>query len=702
MSKLAAGTKMQTMSGATKSAIRKVYEYAEPNLTIVGWFGLLGFPIYYYVWSYLFPQPYESALLRGTCSVLFAVLVFRNDLPSYIHRYMPVLYLFILSLCLPFFFSYMMFKNSWSDIWAMSFLVSIFLHILLVHQTRVVLLQAAVSIAVAFSLAYGTDWNKATDEIVWEYVPVFMFTYVFGNLFYFRNQIEHESRVSIAKSFGASIAHEMRNPLAALKVSVEVLSSILNKHQAQRSEGISLSQKELIMAREILDDANGVIESGNEAIDLLLTSIDQNRVSTSTFKKHSMKSIVESALVSFAYKSPQDKQSIEFKSECDFDAFGSDTLIKYALYNLLKNSFCSKHGDGFKIDICLKKDGHYNHLIFRDNGVGIPADVIQDIFGDFYTYGRKRSSGLGLPFCKKVMKSLGGKIACRSELGLWTEFTLSFPTYESDVVDRIKMDLMKSKSVLFIGSNGTVSRALNEHAFYKGFRLINVSVDTAATKEAYEFEFDLIFVDLDDSMNATDKFADLENKLHFTEAHLVYLYDQNRSYPLPVNNELRICPIEINKLSRECGSALDALFFESPNTHMNILPHQLQQPKDYQGKTIVIADDNHSVRAYTSLLLEQQGFVVVQAKNGQDVLDTLNNQYVDLILMDIEMPSLNGLEAAERIRQSKTEYANVPIVAHTGDNSVTFQDKLQEFGINDYIAKPSSADALINKITSWV
>lgn len=693
---------MQSVSGATKSAIRKVYEYAEPNLTIVGWFGLLGFPTYYYVWSYLFPQPYESALLRGICSVLFAVLVLRNRLPSYIGRYMPICYLIILSLCLPFFFSYMMFKNSWSDIWAMSFLVSIFLHILLVHQTRVVLFQAMVSIGGAFSFAYGDDLHKAADEIVWAYVPIFMFTYVFGNLFYFRNQAEHESKVSIAKSFGASIAHEMRNPLSALKVSVEVLGSIINKRHASSKHGLTLSQQEVLMAREILEDANSVIESGNETIDLLLTSIDQNRVSTSTFKKYSMKSIVESALMSFAYKTPQDKQSIEFQSDCDFSVFGNDTLIKYALYNLLKNSFYYQHGDGFRIDISLKKDAHCNHLVFRDNGVGIPVEVIQDVFDDFYTYGKKGSSGLGLPFCKKVMKSLGGKIACRSELGLWTEFTLSFPTYDSDVVDRIKMELMKSKSILFIGSNEKVSRTLNEHAFYKGFSLVNVSVDSALSKEEYEFEYDLIFIDLDDSMNVVDKFADLENKLQFTEAHLIYLFDQHSRYQPPFNSNLQICPVEINKLSREGGYVLDELFFESPNTNMNLLPRQLRQSKVYQGKTIIIADDNQSVRAYTSILLEQQGFIVVQAKNGHEVLDTLNNQYVDLVLMDIEMPSLNGLEAAGLIRQSKTTYANVPIVAHTGDDSSILLDKLKHFGINDYIAKPSNKDTLVNKIANWV
>lgn len=691
---------MQAMSGATKSAIRKVYEYAEPNLTLVGWFGLIGFPTYYYVWSYLYPQPYENLSLRAFCSILFAVLIFRNALPTFLHRRMPELYLCILSLCLPFFFSFMMFENGWNTIWAMSFLSSIFLHILLVHQTRIVLAQATVSIVFAFFFAYGVDFDKASDEVVWAYVPIFMFTYVFGNLFFFRNQAEHESKVSIAKSFGAGIAHEMRNPLSALKASMEVLGSILNKQPKEKS--VSLSPQETDMVREVLSDANTVIENGNEAIDLLLTSIDQNRVSTSTFKKYAIKTVVESAVASFAYKGQQDKKAVEVKYENEFEFFGSDTLIKYALYNLLKNSFYYQEGSDFKIEISLKRDTHYNHLVFTDNGAGIPPHVIQDIFNDFYTYGKKGSSGLGLPFCKKVMTSLGGKIQCRSQLGLWTEFTLSFPTYESDVVERIKMDLLKSKSILYIGSNDRVSRALNEHAFYKGFSLITVSIETALNKEEYEFEYDLLCIDLDESKKHEEEFTKLESKLHFTEAKLVYLYEQHQCYQHRIESALTIYPIEKNKMIRESGLVLNELFFEYPSSNRNLLPRLPETENEYQGKTIVIADDNQSLRTYTSLLLEQQGFVVIQAKDGNEVLDALNNQYADLVLMDLEMPNLNGLQAADLIRHSKTEYANIPILAHTGDDSSAMLAQIKESGINDYIAKPAATDTLISKISNWI
>ncbi|MFV0486242.1 MAG: hybrid sensor histidine kinase/response regulator, partial [Vibrio fluvialis] len=69
--------------------VKKIYQYAEPNLTLVGWMGFIGFPLYYYIWQYVFPQPYESLLLRSFCSCLFGGIAFRNSVPKLWQRYLP-------------------------------------------------------------------------------------------------------------------------------------------------------------------------------------------------------------------------------------------------------------------------------------------------------------------------------------------------------------------------------------------------------------------------------------------------------------------------------------------------------------------------------------------------------------------------------------------------------------------------------------
>ncbi len=678
--------------------VRKVYQYAEPNLTLVGWMGILGFPTYYIVWKFIFPQPYESALLRAICSLLFLGVAFRHYAPKYLKRYIPLYYLVSIGFSLPFFFSYMMFKNGWSTVWAMSFMASIFLHILLVHQTRVMVFQAASLIGLAFFLVYGIDFELAASQVVWPYIPIFLFTYIFGNLFYFRNQVSHETKASIAKSFGAGIAHEMRNPLSALKSSLEVLDSILPKNKDIKRDFYSISESELSLAREVLVDADEVIRSGNETIDLLLTSIDENRVSRATFKRHDAQSVVEKTLKSFSYKRALDRESVFLHVEKNFEFLGSDTLLKYALYNLLKNAFYYRNSNDFKIDVQIRSTHNQNVIKFRDNGVGIEPDILDNIFKDFYTFGKNGSYGLGLPFCKKVMNAFGGNISCRSAVGKWTEFTLSFPKYESRVTDNIKLDLMKSRSVLFVGETSVFGRFLSEQAFYQGFHLNLCEFDQALKREEYQFEFSLILLDLQVMVDKPTQFKALLNKLHFTEARIVFLYDRNQQYHTDIERHLTVYPVERTRLVMDAKAVLDELFFENPSSNRNLLPRKEAQ----LGKTIMIADDNHSLRAYTSILLEKQGYHIVQASDGQDVLDKLSVQSVDLIIMDLEMPQIDGIKTASLIRNSSNSYSTVPILAHTGDSRDETIDKIRLSGMNDYIVKPSDTELMLDKISDWI
>lgn len=678
-------------------AVKKVYQYAEPNLSLVGWMGAIGFPLYYLIWQYIYPQPYEDLLLRSVCSVMLLVLALREFLPATLQRYMPYYYLGCVAVCLPFFFSYMLFKNHWSTVWAMSFMASIFLHVLLVHETRVMLAQAFVAVGFAYLFAGDlnmVNYNPAPD-VVWPYTPIFLFTYVFGNLFYFRNQVEHEAKVAIAKSFGAGIAHEMRNPLSALKASVDVVNSSL-PDVSHQDEEVKMSKQNVQVIKEILNNADVIINNGNEAIDLLLTSIDQNRVSRSTFVRHSAAEVVEDTLESFSYPGVHSKNLVSLHIEHDFDYFGSDVLLKYALYNLLKNAFYYQNSEDFSITVTLAVHHDVNTITVRDTGVGIEPKKLQHIFKDFYTSGKSSSHGLGLPFCKRVMHSFGGSISCQSEYGEWTEFTLFFPNYVSEQVSHIKHDLMKDKAIVYIGEDAKIMRKLNEDAFYSGFKMIRWSYSEASAREEFEFEYDLIFVDLDGLNEA--QFKHLESKLHFTEAKLVYLFEPNRVYHDAFNRYLTFYPLEKQRVISEGIALIDEVIFDSREGNRNLIPRK----RPTAAKRIMIADDNSSLRSLTAILLSKQGYQVIEAQDGNDVLEKLDQEPVDLVIMDIEMPKLDGFDTTQKIRHSQQSYANVPIVGHTGDNRKETMARIKEVGMNDYLIKPADKEHLFDKISEYL
>lgn len=684
-------------------AVRKVYQNAEPNLTLIGWMGFFGFPVYYYVWTYMFPQSYESLGLRIFCSLLFLVIALRHHVPNFVRRYLPIYFSISISVCLPFFFSYMMFKNDWSTVWVMSFMASTLIHILLVCRTSIVIAQAVIAVLAAMLLVYGPHIESLEQSVLWQYVPIFVFNYMFGTVFYRRNQSESESRVSIAKSFGAGIAHEMRNPLSALKATIDVLDSLLPNPKGNQQQ-IELSNESAKLAKEVIADANEAIRSGTETIDLLLTSIDENRITNASYRKHSMRELVQKSLNSFSYQSPQHRQSVQMDLKQDFSFFGSDTLLKYALYNLLKNAFYYGKRDQFKVEVELKHCGHYNELIFRDNGIGMSSDVRNQIFEDFYTYGKTGGYGLGLPFCYKVMQAMGGKISCRSELNQFTEFTLSFPLYSSDAVAGIKSDLLKSKSALYVGGSMAISRVLDDTAFYKGYKFIHLEVEEALARGEYEFEYDLIFVDINCELANRRHLEQLEAKLGFTEARIVYLFDKEWCYYHGQERPMAFYPLEKQRLMKYCNRVTDELFFESPMMSRQLVSDERRANNEntFQGKRVLLADDNHSFRAYTAILLQQQGFEVVQAKNGQEALEYLPQSRFDLVLMDIEMPTLNGLEATTAIRAMYTELRQLPIIGYTGDSSSEMVASLTEAGFNDYLVKPADTETILQKIRQWL
>lgn len=531
-------------------------------------------------------------------------------------------------------------------------------------------------------------------------MPIFLFTYVFCNLFYFRNQVSHEAKVSIAKSFGAGIAHEMRNPLAALKASLEVLRSILPAEKCNGHAIYEIDTQELLLANEILDDAEEVIRTGNETIDLLLTSIDENRVSTSSFRKHNIRHVIEHVIKSYSYKNAMERMAVSLAIKGEYEFFGSDTLLKYAVYNLMKNAFYYQNGPDFKIHITIEKTGASHFLRVRDTGVGIEPEKIDDIFKDFYTSGKNGSYGLGLPFCRKVMASLGGSITCQSELGCWTEFTLIFPPYYSETVDQIKADLIKSKSLLYIGGNSVVGRHLNEVSFYQGFKLNNVTLQGASKREDYDFEFDLIMVDLDHAESDPQLFRRLEEKLACTDAMIIYLYDKRHVYHHNIERHLTVYPLDKGELLLDSQSVIDKFLFEpgalEPNR--NKLPKHTPKTR----RCILIVDDNQSLRTFTSILLEKQGFDVLQAEDGQCALSVIEKEPIDLILMDLEMPGLDGIEVTHKIRQSDSGYRDIPIICHTGDNSASAIKRIQMSGMNDFVVKPVDKDLLFSKLANWL
>ena len=159
---------------------------------------------------------------------------------------------------------------------------------------------------------------------------------------------------------------------------------------------------------------------GLQINDIILKNLSDGKIDDSNFTMLSIVNVVKFAIKEFAFEDKGQKNLVTLNLSDDFEFFGSETLMIYVLFNLLKNALHHKA----KIEISL--DSKNKKLHFKDEGLGIPSDKLESIFDSFVTSGKSGGTGLGLPFCKKVMLAFGGDIICKSQKGNGAEFILRF------------------------------------------------------------------------------------------------------------------------------------------------------------------------------------------------------------------------------------------------------------------------------------
>jgi len=210
------------------------------------------------------------------------------------------------------------------------------------------------------------------------------------------------AKIDQVKSLAFSIAHETRNPLAGIKGCCELMKNNLN---------------ELIEYIDLMHDSSS---QGLAMIDMILNNIKDGSIDQSNFIDLSISDTVKKAIKQYSYKNQEEKNLINLDLEDDFIFRGDENMMIFVIFNLLKNSLYYK--SKIKIRTEAKPDGNY--LYFKDYGPGIEKDKLALIFESFFTSGKKDGTGLGLPFCKRIMTAFEGDIICRSEIGKWTEFQL--------------------------------------------------------------------------------------------------------------------------------------------------------------------------------------------------------------------------------------------------------------------------------------
>lgn len=119
------------------------------------------------------------------------------------------------------------------------------------------------------------------------------------------------------------------------------------------------------------------------------------------------------------------------------------------------------------------------------------------------------------------------------------------------------------------------------------------------------------------------------------------------------------------------------------------------------NKKVLIAEDSSVIQNLAKKILQFQNYEITAVKNGKQVLDKMETQTFDVIVMDINMPIMDGMQCAEQIRQRKDDKANTPIIAISGNAKNYTREDFERVGINEYLQKPLNFDELVEKVNHY-
>ncbi len=685
--------------------LQKDYERNEFTIKIGRYVGLWAHPIYYLLWTVILPQPYESLTLRFASAVSFIPILFYKHYPVSFKPWLNLYWYLWLTFTLPVIFTFLTLMNNLSGMWLVCETMMFLVFIIFVpnYYMLAFLLISGVSIAYAgFVFSTGTHL-VVTREII-EYMLPLPMAILLGVLFsYTTRKGAIEQRNKLLQSLAGSIAHEMRNPFGQIHNCLKGIQN-LQPFSLSTKENHTIPLDKESVNRIIKNIAQGqkAVKRGVQAIDLVLGEIRETPINPDSFTYLSASRITRKALDEYGYDSESERNRVHMDARKTFIFHIDETLFLFVLFNLLKNAlyYFSGHAES-EIRIRLKTGSEYNYIFFRDTGPGIAKEELPYIFDSFHTKGKKGGTGLGLAYCKRVLKAFGGNITCDSVKGKYTEFTLAFPvvndrelaSYNARVIANALPDF-QGKRLLIVDDEP------HYRIILKKFLLpLQVKIDEAANGlEALEHiagnDYDLIIMDL--NMPVMDGYETAE-RLRRGEAGA-------KVSSTPIIAHSAEPPYIAQAMAEKAG--MQALIAKpcSQAELINALraallpkmPNELDKVSLEKIKVLLV-DDSALNRDLLAMSLTDAGLHLAVAGNGMEGWEMLQKEKFDLVITDIHMPEMDGLELTRMIRSSaELHLRQLPVIGLSG--AAEEEEPARAAGMDEFRLKTENPDLLLVSI----
>jgi len=660
--------------------------------------GFAGYPAFYLLRFSKNTLPYDDLPIRILDAALCIVLFLKDRWPEKLKPYYYAYSYAVLIITLPFTFVFTSLKHGGGTIAVGNTLMAVFLLILLTDWRNMIVMLAA-GFGSAILIYVLTDPNARMPVDYMARLPILAIVVVGGSVFKMAGERGAAARVrSVYASLAGSIAHEMRNPLGQLR------HSLSNMQQALPMPTVAMRDQTLT-AREIdelyrqLAQGELAVHRGLQVISMTLDEVNAKPLDTSGFVYLSAAETTAKAVREYGYQDEEERQRVSMEVREDFVFRGDETAYLFILFNLLKNAlyYLAQYPEA-RVRISIGD----HEVRVRDTGPGIAPNVLPQLFEPFRSVGKAGGTGLGLAYCQRVMRAFGGGITCNSELGEYTEFTMRFPGVKAEETAAHQEVVLQRARGVFLGKrllvvdDDAALRMTTRHKLHALEAIIDEAADGQRALDMLSRQrYDLVVLDL--NMPVLDGYA-LAQRIRQGQAPL----NRNTCLVAYTGEPDHIASVKTHKagmdgfVCKPCARLplIQGLMyaFEHPSAAAR------QAAPLLEGMRVVLADDSAYNRRAIAASLRRAGATVLEAGHGQAVLDHVQAGACDAILMDLNMPGMDGLDATRAIRGGPSLYASVPIIALTAHSDAVSVQSAADAGMDDFITKPVDAAVLIDKL----